>query len=93
MFAAFARGDVFSEYAARQLQLFAATVLAQAPLGPLSGAALSIALSLDDPAGRRLMIAFSTQDYFVLIVGGVLLAAATVIREAARLADENSSFV
>jgi hypothetical protein len=93
MFAAFARGEVFSPYAARQLQLFGASVLAQAPLGPLTGAALSVALTLGDPAGGRLMIGFSSHDYFALIVGGVLLAAATVLREAARLADENAHFV
>lgn len=38
-------------------------------------------------------VAFSTNDYFALIVGGVLLAASTVMREAARLAEENARFV
>jgi hypothetical protein len=37
---------------------------------------------------RAITIAFSVNDYFVLIVGGVLFAAATVMREAGRLADE-----
>ena len=40
-----------------------------------------------------LAIAFSINDYFALIVGGVLFAAATVMREAARIADENAGFV
>ena len=38
-------------------------------------------------------ITFSIHDYYALIVGGVLVAVATVMREAARLADENASFV
>jgi hypothetical protein len=42
---------------------------------------------------RAITIAFSVNDYFVLIVGGVLFAAATVMREAGRLADENKGFV
>jgi Protein of unknown function (DUF2975) len=94
MFAEFARGEVFTESAARHLRTFAATVLAQAPLGPLTAAGFSAALSLGNPPGlRAIAIAFSINDYFVLIVGGVLFAAATVMREAARLADENRSFV
>jgi hypothetical protein len=94
MFGEFARGEIFTERAARCLQTFAATVLAQAPLGPLTAAGFSAALSLGNPPGQRaITIAFSINDYFALIVGGVLFAAATVMREAARLADENASFV
>jgi hypothetical protein len=94
MFGEFACGEIFSERAARHLQTFAATVLAQAPLGPLTAAGFSAALSLGNPPGQRaITIAFSVNDYFALIVGGVLFAAATVMREAARLADENKGFV
>ena len=94
MFGEFARGEVFTERAARHLQTFAATVLAQAPLGPLTAAGFSAALSLGNPPGQRaITIAFSINDYFALIVGGVLFAAATVMREAAHLADENKGFV
>jgi Ca2+/Na+ antiporter len=94
MFREFACGEIFSERTARFLQIFAATVLAQAPLGPLTSAGFSAALSLGNPPGQRaIAIAFSVNDYFALIVGGVLFAAATVMREAARLADENKGFV
>jgi hypothetical protein len=94
MFGEFSCGEIFSERAARQLQIFAGCVLAQAPLGPLTAAGFSAALSLGNPPGlRAITIAFSINDYFALIVGGVLFAAATVMREAARLAEENSSFV
>src|SRR5882672_1598054 len=67
MFGEFARGEVFTERAARHLQTFAATVLAQAPLGPLTAAGFS-ALSLGNPPGQRaITIAFSINDYFALI--------------------------
>ena len=94
MFGEFARGEVFTESAADHLRIFAASVLAQAPLGPLTAAGFSAALSLGNPPERRaLAIAFSTNDYFALLVGGVLFAAATLMREAARLDRENKSFV
>ena len=94
MFGEFSRGEVFTESAANHLRIFAASVLAQAPLGPLTAAGLSAALSLGNPPERRfLAIAFSTNDYFALIVGGVLFVAATLMREAARLDRENKSFV
>jgi hypothetical protein len=94
MFGEFSQGDVLTESAANHLRIFAASVLAQAPLGPLTAAGFSAALSLGNPSGRRfLAVAFSTTDYFALIVGGVLFAAATVMREAARLDRENKSFV
>ena len=94
MFREFARGQVFTETTARHLQTFAATVLAQAPLGPLTAAGISAALSVrNPPAERAITIAFSINDYFALLVGGVLFAAATIMREAARIAEENASFV
>jgi hypothetical protein len=94
LFREFGAGRVFTAQAARHLQLFAATVLAQAPLGPLTSAALSVAVSMADDSGSRLhAITFSLHDYYALIVGGALLAVATVMREAARLSDENASFV
>ena len=94
MFGEFSRGEVFTERAANHLRTFAASVLAQAPLGPLSAAGFSAALSLGNPPGQRgFSIVFSTNDYFAFVVGGVLFAAATLMREAARLDRENKSFV
>lgn len=94
LFRDFALGRVFTEAAARRLQLFGVAVLVQAPLGPLTATMLALALSLANPPGQRfLLVTFSLNDYFALIIGGVLVAVATVMREAARLAEENASFV
>jgi hypothetical protein len=94
LFAEFALGHVFTARSARCLQIFGATVLAQAPLGPLTTLALTSALTFGNPPGQRMVaVAFSLNDLFALIIGGVLYAAATVMREAARIADENASFV
>jgi Protein of unknown function (DUF2975) len=94
LFRDFALGRVFTVETARRLQLFAGTVFAQAVLGPLSSAGLLLAFSSNDPAGTsRFGMALSTDDYLALIVGGVLLAIAWAMREAAQMADENASFV
>lgn len=94
LFREFAQGHVFTARAARHLQVFAATVLAQAPLGPLTTAALSTAVSMVNEQGPRMLaVGFSLHDYYALIVGGALFAISSVMREAARLADENAGFV
>lgn len=94
LFREFARGQVFTERAARHLQTFAVTVFVQAPLGPLTSAGLSVAISLVNTGGERMhAITFSLEDYLFLIVGGVLFAVARVMHEAAELADENASFI
>ena len=94
LFREFRQGRVFTAQAARHLQVFAATLLVQAPLSPLVSAALSIAISMTNESGPRMLaIAFSLHDYYALIVGGALFAIASVMREAARLADENAAFV
>ncbi len=94
LFQDFARGEVFTLESARRLRDFAASVLAQAILGPLSSTGLLLAFTLSNPPGnRQLGVALSVNDYVALIVGGVLLAVAWVMVEATRIADEHASFV
>ena len=94
LFADFAEGRVFTLASARRLRDFAASVLAQAILGPISSTALLLAFTFDNPPGKRqLGIALSTNDYLALIIGGVLLAVAWVMAEATRIADEHASIV
>ena len=94
LFAAFAEGRVFTLASARHLRDFAACVLAQAIIGPLSSAALVLALTFSNPPGnRQFAISLSLDNYVALIVGGVLLAVAWVMVEATRIADEHASFV
>lgn len=94
LFRDIARGRAFSGSASRHLRQFGISVLIQGPLGPLTATALALALTLANPPGQRLLVlAFSVNDYFALIVGGALVAVAVLMREAARLADENAGFV
>jgi signal transduction histidine kinase len=94
LFRDFAQGRAFSSGASRHLQQFGVSVVIQGPLGPLTATALALALTLGNPPGQRLLVlALSVNDYFALIVGGVLVAVAVLMREATRLADENAGFV
>jgi len=94
LFADFAEGRAFTLASARHLRDFAACVLAQAILGPLSSAAVSLALTFSNPPGnRQFAIPLSLDNYVALIVGGVLLAVAWVMVEATQIADEHASFV
>jgi Protein of unknown function (DUF2975) len=93
LFADFGNGRVFTLASARHLRDFAACVLAQAILGPLSSAAVFLALTSNPPGNRQFAIPLSLDNYVALIVGGVLLAVAWVMVEATRIADEHASFV
>jgi hypothetical protein len=94
LFADFAGGRVFTLANTRRLRDFAACVLAQAILGPLSSAAVFLALTYSNPPGSgQFAISLSLDNYVALIIGGVLLAVAWVMVEATRIADEHASFV
>jgi hypothetical protein len=94
LFREFTHGRIFTAQTARHLQRFGIAVLAQGPLGPLTATALALALSLVNPPGQRLLVlTFSINDCVALVVGGVLIALAAVMREGARIADENAGFV
>ncbi|MCG6205487.1 DUF2975 domain-containing protein [Rhodopseudomonas sp. HC1] len=94
LFGDFARGRVFTAATATHLQRFGIAVAAQGALGPVTATALALVLSLGNPPDQRMLVlTFSSNDYISVIVGGVLIAVAAVMREATRLADENASFV
>lgn len=94
MFDSFAHGEVFSEATVRRLHVFAMTVFAQALLGPLMVAGLSLAFSMANAPGQRFVaVTLSMQDYLAVIIGGILWAITHAMREGTRLSDENASFV
>ncbi len=94
MFIGYAEGQVFTERAAMRFRRFATALLLTAITGPLALAALSLMLSwlgaITPPVG---VISVSSTDAGLLLVGLVLRVIARVLHDAARLADENASFV
>ena len=94
LFALYALGRVFDADALRRLRRFAWAVFAGALMAPLIRAAMSVVLTLGNPPGRRqLVIGLSWDDYLVVLLAIVLIAIATVMAEAVRLAQENAGFV
>jgi len=94
LFGEYALGRVFSHRALASLRGFARCVLATGIVSPLYGALLSVIVTWDrKPGTRQLNLAFGSDDYAMLLLGAVLLAIASVMAEAARVAEDNAGFV
>lgn len=94
LFDEYARGRALMPRAQQLLMRLAVIVLAAALLRPLYRGVLSIAATIDNPAGQRmLMLDLGTDDFSRVLLGLVLLAIAAVMREAVNAAQENRGFV
>jgi hypothetical protein len=94
LFGEYALGRVFSHRALVSLRGFARCVLATGIVSPLYGALLSVIVTWDrKPGTRELNVQFSSDNYAMLLLGAVLLAIASVMAEAARVAEDNAGFV
>ena len=94
LFAEYGAGRVFGRAALARLKRFAWALLAAALLAPLVRAAMSVVLTLGNPPGQRqLVIGLSWDDYLAVLLAVVLIAIATVMAEAVRVAEENEGFV
>lgn len=94
LFSEYDAGRVFGVAAVRHMGRFAWFMLASALLVPLQRAAIGVALTLGNPAGQRvLVLGINWNDYVAILCTAVLLAITAVMTEAARLAEENASFI
>lgn len=94
LFGEFRAGRIFGLGAQRRLAALARGMLAMALWGPLQRTVIGLALTWGNPPGQRMLVlGIGMQDYLALVSGVVLLATATVMAEAAQLADENAGFV
>lgn len=94
IFRDFGRGEIISPMLALRLERFGAAVALQGLISPLVGAALSIALTLGNrPGGRAIALSVSSHDVVAVIVGLLVIGIGAVMREAARIAEENAGFV
>lgn len=94
LFGEYALGNVFSRRALEGLRGFARCALATAFAEPIYGGVLSVIVTSDrKPGTRELNLAFTSNDYTMLLIGAVLLAIASVMAEAARVAEDNAGFV
>jgi ACR3 family arsenite efflux pump ArsB len=94
LFGGYARGEIFSLAAALRLRRLGLAVMSLFVARPLTTALLSAVVTSNAPPGQRhVVLSLGSDDYFCLLMGVVLLAIARVMREAARLAQENAEFV
>lgn len=94
LFAEYGAGRVLGRAALARLKRFAWALLAAALIAPLVRAAMSVVLTLGNPPGQRqLVIGLSWDDYLAVLLAVVLIAIATVMAEAVRVAEENEGFV
>lgn len=94
LFLGYADGEVFTERAAVHFGNFALALMFTAATTPAALAGLSLALSLiGDLVPPSGIISFNSTEFGLILIGGVLRVIASVLRAAARLAEENASFV
>ena len=94
LFGEYGAGRVFGQESQHRLRLMARGLLGLALLGPVQRALMALALTWGNPPGQRmLVINLGWHDYLGVLTAAVLLAVATVMGEASRLADENDSFI
>jgi hypothetical protein len=94
LFGEYLHARIFSARALTSLRGFARWTLAAAFWSPIYRAVLSVITTWHNGPGKReLDVALSSDDYMVLLLGVVLLAIASVMVEAARIAEDNEGFV
>jgi hypothetical protein len=94
LFGEYAQGRIFGMRALDRLRGFARWTMAAAVLSPIEGAVLSVLATWHRAIGhRQLNVYISSEDYALLLFGAALLAIASVMAEAARLAEDNAGFV
>lgn len=94
LFGCYERGEVFSAAATHHLRRLGQTVVAMAPVMPLTHTLTILALTWQNPKGQRLFtFELSPSHYVELLFGLILLAMALVMQDARRLAEENAEFV
>jgi len=94
LFTEYANGRVFSRRALRHLRRLALGVVALGVLAPLTRTASILVLTLGNaPGQRQLLVNISSDDYMRVLFGAVLLAIATVMAEAVRVAEDHAGFV
>jgi hypothetical protein len=94
LFGHYLAGRVFTRDTLAALRGFALAMTLTAVLLPFQRTAMILALTLGNPVGQRLLVfTVDWQDYLLVLMGAVLTAMVSVMGEAVKLAEENSSFV
>lgn len=94
LFENFARGDVLDARTGRDLRTIGGLVAAYALLTPLKGSLITVAVTMGNPPGQRLLsIGLGSNELILGVLGALILVLGHVMAEAARIADDNRQIV
>ena len=94
VFRGFRSNRLFTADTASAVRRLGAALITLAVLDPIIRAAFSLILTLDRPGMRpSIALGVDTTAIIYLAIGSTLIALGAVMREAARIADENQSFI
>ncbi len=94
LFGSYERGEIFTGAAARHIRLVGLAMAVNAVVSLLVHTLGSVLLTYDNaPGTRQLSISLSSDQYMLLLTGGLLIVIGWIMGEAARLSDEHRQIV
>lgn len=94
LFDGFRLGRIFTDDAPIRLRRIGLCMIALAILRPITGTLLGLVLTASNPAGQKVLaLGISVDDYMIALFGGLILAIAHVMLEAARMADDHRQII
>lgn len=94
LFRSYSAGSVLTEAIGRRLRRFGAALIALPVLGFVMRPVGSLLVTMNNPPGQRQMVLSADLSGLILVVAGaIIIGIGWGIVEAARIADENRSFV
>jgi hypothetical protein len=94
VFTGFIAGHVITDLAANRVWRIGMILVAKGLLVPFWRAAATVLVTINNTAGHKIVsLSLNLDDVLWAIVGGLLVAIGWTLREAARIAEENASFV
>lgn len=94
VFDGFRRGETISSAQPGRLENIGCAMLALAVLRPLAHCAVGLAMTYSNPPGARIVaIALDIGDVMLAIFGGLVIAIAFAMTEAARIADDHRQII
>ncbi len=94
LFQNFSRGAVFTDHAAAMIRSIGLLLIISALLTVVVGAARSILVTATNAPGERMLaISFGSEQVILILLGGFLVVIGQAMAEAARMQDENRSFI
>lgn len=93
-FSNFAKGELFNHSNSRDLRLFAVFLFAQAVAKPLHFSLASLLLSMNHPAGQKMLsISLGSSEIKVIALAMILWVMSDLLVSASKLENENKQFV